>query len=96
LNNPLWALKEVYRVLKPGGILHIWVPNWFSPNAKNDPGHKHTFNVVTLSRLMRRADFRVGWTINLPHNIPIKIRKWIWLFTSLFVDELYLMGVKPE
>jgi SAM-dependent methyltransferase len=43
LDDIISVLKECYRILKPGGILEIRVPYWFSRGAHQDPTHKHFF-----------------------------------------------------
>jgi len=42
------VLKEWHRVLKPGGVLRVWVPYAFSNHAFVNPGHKHYFVWNTL------------------------------------------------
>ncbi len=41
-------LKDLYRLLKPGGILHIRVPHFTSKDAYSDPTHKRFFTVHTF------------------------------------------------
>lgn len=33
-------MRECWRILKPGGLLHLVVPHWQSENAFTDPTHK--------------------------------------------------------
>ncbi|MBN2067267.1 MAG: methyltransferase domain-containing protein [Candidatus Diapherotrites archaeon] len=42
------VLREWYRILKPGGLLRVWVPYAFSNHAFVNPGHKHYFVWNTL------------------------------------------------
>ncbi len=42
-------LREAYRVLKPGGIVHIRVPHVFTVAAWADPTHKSAFMFISAS-----------------------------------------------
>lgn len=41
-------MREIHRVLKPGGTLKIWVPHCFSPIAFGDSTHVRFFTFETL------------------------------------------------
>ena len=43
LNYPIKTINEIWRILKPKGILKIWVPYYKSHTAFTDPTHKHYF-----------------------------------------------------
>lgn len=47
LPNIQQILREVYRLLKPGGIAHIRVPHVYSVAAWVDPTHKTAFTFAT-------------------------------------------------
>lgn len=65
LPNPLKALKEIYRVLKPGGVLYLSVPD-----------KRYTFDskrpVTPLSHVQR--DYEVGATVE---SCDDHYREWI-------------------
>lgn len=44
------VMKEFHRVLRPGGILKIFVPHCFSPIAFGDPTHKRFFTFDTFTQ----------------------------------------------
>jgi SAM-dependent methyltransferase len=42
------VLRDVWRILKTGGVVHIRVPHFTSPNAYSDPTHKKLFTSDTF------------------------------------------------
>src|ERR1700722_966941 len=42
-------LREIWRILKPGGTVHIRVPHFTSPHAYTDPTHKNLFALDTFA-----------------------------------------------
>lgn len=57
LNNSALFLRECHRVLRSGGKIYIWCPNFLSPNAWADPTHKHSFSYRSLHRSLRNSGF---------------------------------------
>ena len=41
-------LRDIWRIMRPGGTLHIRVPHFTSSNAYGDPTHKRLFNSDTF------------------------------------------------
>jgi SAM-dependent methyltransferase len=69
--NPLGTLHEAYRILKPGGLLFVTLPNAGSFEAWlfgrwwvhwDVPRHLYHFTYETMSRLVEQAGFRVSNT----------------------------------
>lgn len=48
-------MEEIHRVLKPGGLLMIWVPHCFSPIAFGDSTHVRFFTFETLSQFDKKS-----------------------------------------
>jgi len=47
LDDTIRIMKEVYRVLRPGGIVHIEVVYWNHKYTWSDPQHKHAFTDIS-------------------------------------------------
>jgi ubiquinone/menaquinone biosynthesis C-methylase UbiE len=65
---PVQALAACHRVLKPGGVLSLCVPNWGSLQAAlfgrfwwscDAPRHLYQFTKATLRRYLDQAGFRI-------------------------------------
>lgn len=98
IDNYMDLLMECYRVLIPGGVLHVTVPHADCRAAKADPTHKHHFveesfyhfcdaeylgfRTVQLPNL-----FRFGWLETVEHYRPsIDDKKPGKYFTEILVD----------
>jgi SAM-dependent methyltransferase len=55
LRGLLW---ETHRILKPGGLLHVLVPNWRFVNSVADPTHVRFFDLQTFKAFCRPPP---GW-----------------------------------
>jgi SAM-dependent methyltransferase len=42
-------MDECWRVLRPGGRLRVWVPDWRHENAWRDPTHKRCYHPDTFA-----------------------------------------------
>jgi SAM-dependent methyltransferase len=48
LDEPLKVVEELWRILTPGGICHIRVPNWEFGQAYRDITHKRPYQIDTF------------------------------------------------
>jgi len=46
--NYIPVLRDIWRIMKVGGTLHVRVPHFTSPNAYGDPTHKQFFSRDTF------------------------------------------------
>jgi len=66
LTNPIAVLEEIWRISKPGGMVHIRVPHYSGPYAWKDPTHVRCFTTESFDYFgtnnysyYTRARFRV-------------------------------------
>jgi SAM-dependent methyltransferase len=69
VTDPIATLREIHRVLAPGGALVLWLPNAASIEARlfgrywigyDAPRHLTTFTVATLTRALEMTGFHVS------------------------------------
>jgi SAM-dependent methyltransferase len=57
LNEPVKALEECWRLLKPSGALHLRVPYGLGENAHTDPTHIRFFMPRSMDYFVRGTEF---------------------------------------
>lgn len=98
IRDDVAALKSVYRLLAPGGLLVLGTPNegswWWQIAYRRDPAslastdHVHFYTADTIAERMRAAGFRVTET----HHIGWGPPDWYWdarLRGSKLLDDLF-------
>lgn len=78
--SPTAELAQAARLLKPGGLLAVNIPNWESPDRRlfgahwiglDPPRHLYVFTRRTLTALLARAGFDpVAWVCFMPSYFP--------------------------
>jgi SAM-dependent methyltransferase len=97
---PIGALREIYRKLKPGGLLVLCVPidNWRLQNTydpKDHNHHLHTWTKQLLGNTLFEAGYEIvaikyrveGWTKKWTVFLYGRFPKWFFYFFS------YLYGI---
>lgn len=92
VDSPTGLLKEVYRVLKPDGIVVIGLPIEFSlarflgdSYFGDHPDHLYSFSEKGIERLLERSGFKkekVVLDVNLVGRFPI-LTPFLYLFQKL-------------
>ena len=73
INNPSNILKEIFRLLKKGGILIIVTPNfkYSFRNFYDDPTHLRPYTDKSISSLMELYDFKTLKVVPMLVNKPL-------------------------
>ena len=59
LHNPKGFLKEIHRILKPGGEVFIETPHFSNYVSYAEPDHKHFYSYFAFKHMVPTADFSV-------------------------------------
>lgn len=76
VQDPRRMLREMQRVLKPGGIANICVPHYWGSMAYHDLDHKHNFAIDTWSNTFGAPWYekdRNGWRFKIGFNMMMGI-----------------------
>ncbi len=88
LHDPLKKLEEIYRILKPGGILYMRVPHFSSMGAFTDLTHIRPFGYFSFDCL-ERDHYHHFYTI-ADFKIAEKEIKYLGLYPNGGVYEKYV------
>lgn len=69
LKNRGITLIEIGRVLRSGGQVEIYTPDFTPRNATSDPDHKHVFNCLSLKQSLSQSGFRTSTHFPTPSSI---------------------------
>lgn len=76
VRDPRRMLREMQRVLQPGGVINIVVPHYSGSMAHQDLDHKNTYALDTWANAFR-TDFytkdREGWRLRIHFNAMMAI-----------------------
>lgn len=87
--SPSASLQRAARLLKPGGLLAVNIPNWDSFDRRlfgafwaglDPPRHLYVFTHATLTRLLEACGFRpLAWVCFMPSYFPfiISVERWL-------------------
>jgi hypothetical protein len=88
LDDPVHAIKEMYRVSENGAIWEIQVPHWRCDTALDDPGHKHLitlglFNLFDQQKAMQRIQAGESDSpLAFEHDIDINVCDTQFVYTA--------------
>jgi SAM-dependent methyltransferase len=95
LDNPVDVMAEIWRILKPGGSVHVRVPHYTGPFAWKDPTHRRCFSSESFdyfglnpfsyytSARFDIESIRLRYFMGAPKRLVYRI--WGWM-VQLLVD----------
>lgn len=90
LREPLKKLEEIYRILRPGGILHMRVPHFSSMGAFTDITHIRPFGYLSFDCL--EPDNYQHFYTTAEFKILKKEIKYFGLYPNRGIYEKYVHG----
>jgi SAM-dependent methyltransferase len=63
LTDLLGVMRELHRILRPTGVLHVLTPHWRSVNAVADPTHCRLMDVQTFEYFCSRRPGVLPWRV---------------------------------
>ena len=106
LLEPLSLLREVRRILKPGGLILLRWPHTapmlkvLGPFVKNydyfhTPFHLYDFSPSTIAKLLQQAGFEDGLTRIGGYSLPAKrFNRWFTILCGSLAETLYLLSAR--
>jgi ubiquinone/menaquinone biosynthesis C-methylase UbiE len=71
------AFKECARILKPGGALHIRVPDESSMTALTYRDHNHVFSMVSFHGVLGLCSGTNSWAETEEHSVPLRLETYM-------------------
>lgn len=102
LDDPVHAIKEMYRVSENGAIWEIQVPHWRCDTALDDPGHKHLitvglFNLFNQQKAMQRIQAGESDSpLAFEHDIDIEVCDTQFVYTSPWQQKIQAGQISEE
>jgi len=76
VRDPRRMLREMQRVLKPGGVINICVPHYWGSMAHHDLDHKNTYAIDTWANTFSAPWYtkdREGWKLRIHFNMLMAV-----------------------
>ena len=102
LDDPVHAIKEMYRVSENGAIWEIQVPHWRCDTALDDPGHKHLitvglFNLFNQQKAMQRIQAGESDSpLAFEHDIDIEVCDTQFVYTAPWQQKIQAGQISEE
>jgi len=90
LDEPIKKIEELYRILKPAGILHIRVPHFSSMGAFSDITHVRPFGYTSFD-CFQKGSYHHFYT-SVEFKIVEKQIKYFGLYPNTGIYEKYIHG----
>jgi len=74
LDDIVCVMKEIWRILKPNGVLKITSPHFSNYDAFRDPTHKHFFTFETFDYFEPSSKLHKEFGFYLGREVAFKIR----------------------
>jgi len=94
LDNSIETIEEIYRILKPGGILYLRVPHFSSLYAWGDITHKKAFSIYAFDIFDANRDYKEWGYTNA--RFEILTRRIRYFYTWPNEDWYMKYIVKPD
>lgn len=88
LENPIKKIEEIYRILKPGGVLHLRVPHFSSMGAFTDITHHRPFGYYSFDCFEEDSYHHFYSTARF--KITNKQIKYFGLYPNIGIYEKYI------
>jgi len=95
--NYIPVVREVHRILRPGGTFSIGVPHFTSRNSWTDPTHKTTFAIRTFEFFIKGSRFERDYYFDFAFKRILKQRMVFekkWLPYNYAVE--FLINLHPK
>jgi SAM-dependent methyltransferase len=93
LNEPDVCVKELYRMLKPGGKLIIKVPYFGHSLAYSSWQHRHYFTISSFANLTKKS--KLDWWVPTFRRVKVKVnfggiyKFWPFTWLSMLIIKIY-------
>ncbi len=85
------ALLQIWRVMKPGALLHVVFPTLLSVDIDADPSHRQRMTFLRFAKIARSCGFSVILPVRAGSKLPRIVRRLLSIFMNMVVDHLSLV-----